>query len=1142
MSKQHLLIFFALLFLFPILPILKGARRKQIIPRPNEIETPQETPEEDNTEIEEPPAPEEELFEETPPEPTETKAEIPEEEALEEEDVEEETPEPETELFEETPPEPFESEAEISEEETLEEEIPEEPITEEEFVEKDAPYTLPGGRLAEATGNTSEAELSLQDKKTKKDKLSQKEIYLNFENSSLANFINYIAEIKNLNLIPDPKVADTKISLTIRKPLSIEGAWNVFLTVIEMAGYSIIKIGNLHKIIPNTQKKTEPLPAYINVPASTLPDSDETIRFVTFLTNISLDKVKGLLTSMLSPNSPVISHENSNGFIITDKCYNIKAAMNIIQELDKTNIEQTVSIIKLKEADAKDVKGLLDGLKAERDTNANVFARLLGRQQEDKTLEFFPSTIKIIAEERTNSLILLGDQKSIDKIENFIKTHIDTKLQGIKSPIHIYELKNTDAEQIKDILEKVATPSDVQALQQGGIRGGVKYFKPMKFGTDKSGNRIIVTSTDDQDWKLIKKTIKELDKPQPQVAIETLIVTVDFSKSKFLGSQIRNKKHGQIGKHIDFQAANLGSIISKSEGDNSSLLGNLFSSLTAGLGSTILTFGKSGDIWNVIKMLQSQTNTSVLSQPFIVTTNNKTATAIVGKTQRVVTEQAIGENTGSGGDAYSYDSEEASLTLKVTPQINLNGVIKLGIDVDLKEFVEGGGDKPDTTDKHLDTEVSVANGQILVLGGFVKTKVLESTYKTPVLNKIPVLGWLFKSKDRAITKEYIFIFMSPTIVKPRKIPGTNLYTKMKLHQATTDIDNTIEVKHTQDPIHNWFFNPEKETYSHKVVDYANARYQPTTVDIAEDPYYRAKTLREEKKEEIQEETDVVSEEKTKLETPESEAEISEEPMIEDEFIEEEFEEENDEWSSPEEITEAEQIIAKTETTAETGEEEWGEKIITEKTDATEDEDFIEDEDETETLDEESEEDKKDETKESIATEEEDKSEKLSEEKEKLVEQRSKYKKIPREERRKKLKQMLTVKPIIPMQQKTPLQVKRKKLKRVISPQKAPISQKERQKQFKQFLSQKTKSPQPSAQRTHLKKFLASTQDETIKPIKNRKRSLRKFLLSETPQNVATNNNQQLTRRSKRRSFKKFLSPSKGATQNITMNSQEGIAP
>ena len=162
------------------------------------------------------------------------------------------------------------------------------------------------------------------------------------------------------------------------------------------------------------------------------------------------------------------------------------------------------------------------------------------------------------------------------------------------------------------------------------------------------------------------------------------------------------------------------------------------------------------------------------------------------------------------------------------------------IQAQIKEFTNDSGD---FTDKVLNTNVTVANGQVLVLGGFIKTNVSEDTGETPGLSRIPIFGWFFKSKKRTINKSYIFFFISPTLMKPRKLPGMELYTKMKLHEAADGVEEAIETKNGKDPIANWFFNAEKETYAHKIIDYANARYQPTTVDIEDDPYYRGKPKR-----------------------------------------------------------------------------------------------------------------------------------------------------------------------------------------------------------------------------------------------------------------------------------------------------------
>lgn len=668
----------------------------------------------------------------------------------------------------------------------------------------------------------------------------KKEIYLNFENTELASFVEYIAELKKLNIVYEKPIEGSKISLSIRDPLTITGAWNVFLTVLDMSGFALIEAGPISKIISKDKKINQPLPAYINVPWSKLPEDDSTIRYVTFLSNIQVGDIRPILEGMLSTPSAVVDEKNMNAFIITDKSNNIRAAAKLISELDQMGLPESVTVLKLKRVNATDAKELLDSLI--RKPEGNPLARLLGKVTEGST-EYFSPTTKVIAEERSNSLILLGNSKSIDKIVDFITNHFDTELRSADSPLHVYELQHINAKQVAELLKEVTTPPESATGQAAGkfgaTRGGVKYFRPMKFQVDKDGNRLIVSCVDKNDWELLKKTLDDLDKPQPQVALETMIVTINVEDNKKLGGQIRNKKHGQIGTNIDFQSASLtGKPTAQFDppegGDNAtavSLLGNLLSQLGPEQGQTAVTIGKAKDMWAVFRALKSQTNTSIIAQPFITITNKTEGSIEVGEERRVVSE--------SQGETKGFVSLPASTSVRITPQINLDGMITMDIKVNISDFLENS--EGNTATKSLETNVTIGDGQVLVLGGFVKTKVTENKAETPILGKIPVLGWFFKNQNRSISKDYIFLFISPTIIKPRQQPGMQLYTKMKLHDATEDIENSVQTKRTPDPIHNWFFNSEKENYSHKVIDFANARYQPTTVDIKNDLYYRSYT-------------------------------------------------------------------------------------------------------------------------------------------------------------------------------------------------------------------------------------------------------------------------------------------------------------
>lgn len=669
----------------------------------------------------------------------------------------------------------------------------------------------------------------------------RKDIYLNFENTELSNFVNYMAELKKINLIPDKGLAGAKVSLTIRDPLTVKGAWNIFLTVLEMAGFSIIKVGKVHKVVPKDQKLKQPLPVYINVPFDTLPESDLNIRYVIFLQNLSVESVRDLLGSMLSATHSVVPQQDVNGFIITDKSYNIRSAIRILQELDQSGQPETVVVLRLKRSNATDVKELLQALIKK--PEGSPLARLLGRGAEGAR-EYFPAGTKIIAEERTNSLVLLGAPGPIAKIEKFIVENIDKELKGAESPLHIYELQHTDAAQIAEILRTVtAAPQGgpgQQATKYGAIRGGVKYFKSMIFEVDKDGNRLIVSSTDKEDWKLLKKTIQDLDKPQPQVALETMIVLITASDLKRIGGMLRDKSRdnpGILGRHVDFQSTPLTGEPSLFPDNTNpiSLLGDLLGQLAATQGAALLSIGKSGNIWAVFQAVKQISNASILSQPFITVANKAKASIEVGTTERVVQEEG---DEGRRG----FAEVDASTKLEVEPQINLDGIIRLQINVKIEAFTDPTVGNKES--RKIDTNVTIADGQVLVLGGFVQTEVRETKAKTPLLSEIPIFGWFFKKQDREIRKQYVFIFMSPTIIKPRQQPGMQLYTKMKLHDATDQLEQSIITTKTRDPIFNWFFNPEKENYSHKVIDYANARYQPTTVDIQNDPYYRTQTKRE----------------------------------------------------------------------------------------------------------------------------------------------------------------------------------------------------------------------------------------------------------------------------------------------------------
>lgn len=669
-------------------------------------------------------------------------------------------------------------------------------------------------------------------------------LLLNFENIDLSNFIREIANLKKINFIYDPQMLEgQKVSLGMHNPVTLDEAWDYLQTVLRLAQFALVKVGSSYKLVALADVTNQPL-TFIGTNPDLLPESDETVRYIAIMQNLRVtDKsLEDLVKNMLSTKAMLMVQEDSNAFIIADSSYNIKMAVSVLNAIDQNGQAEVVSKIQLKEAYALEVKNIIDTLTGASNEEAYPLAHLL-RKKEEQSSAYFPRNLRVVADQRSNSLILLGTQDAIQKIEEFIKNEIDTSVADhseIESPLHVYELQYADATQMaKFLTDALKTKGNKDASTYGYVLGGTKYFRDtLTITPDVAGNRLLISSIDRNDWKLIKETLKNLDTEQPQVAIEALLVDVTLIDNKQLGGQMRNKKNGMIGRNIDVQTTPINKTVFQTDayGNPVSLLGDLIQGLVGGLGQTMLTFGCDSNIWAIFQMLRSITNATIIAQPFLSVANKYKANVLVGDMRQVIQSTAL----ATGGQlVQGYQQVSADLSLTVTPQINIDGVINLEIDLSRTIFTDPSGLNTSTQD--LTSSVSIADGQILVLGGFVRNQVTETLAKVPVIGDIPLIGWMFKQKVKVREKRTVLMFLRPTIIKPRTKPGANPYTQMKIDEAKEWVNLTVS-QETPDPIHNWFFNPSDAQYSYKVDDFAQARYQPTTVNIKYDPYYRAEPL------------------------------------------------------------------------------------------------------------------------------------------------------------------------------------------------------------------------------------------------------------------------------------------------------------
>lgn len=681
-------------------------------------------------------------------------------------------------------------------------------------------------------------------------------IEIEFDNAELSNLISYIEKKYQLTFILDDQikplpqggksVLGTKISFKTHHPLSKKQAWNIFVTFLDMAGLApsptpgagVFHIASIDPKSPLSVYKG-PLPLYIGVDESLLPDNDTRIRYVYFVENTSLDIIKNVVESMKSATSPnLVAFPELRAFVITDRAVNIRAIITIIRELDKVNMPETLSVIKLRRTDATKVAELYKALIRDEAQNS-LQARLLGGRRAS-TMSYFSESTRVIPEPNTNTLILLGTRDSIRRIEDFLVKEIDREVDVPFSQLHIYTLKYVDAESVAAIVrEAVQFQPESEAAKYGGVRNGNKYFKPLSITAEKSGNRLVINA-DYEDYLKIHELLDQIDVEQPQVAIKMIIMNVDVTNAKSFGTQVRDKVpsfDGLLGNQVNFQTSGLAGspIVQNSDGTGATrLLGDLVrlvSGITAP-GNTFLTFGSDAyGVWGILGVLETLTKVSVIANPFIVTTHKYPSNIKTGEIRRVVTGIT---NTATGPES-SFNDLEAKLEVSVTPQVSYEGLITLDVSVVLEQFTQSGVNSGNRTHKEIKTSVIVNNKNVLGLGGLMRDHIDEIESGIPILKDIPIVGWFFKNKTKVVTTSSLLILISPEIIPAHHDEFAQKFTQTKVDDALAMMREYKTPTVDRDPINRWFFGSTDKTHDEYVLEEFNTesdRYiDPSQKDI-----------------------------------------------------------------------------------------------------------------------------------------------------------------------------------------------------------------------------------------------------------------------------------------------------------------------
>lgn len=676
-------------------------------------------------------------------------------------------------------------------------------------------------------------------------------IELNFQNASLASILEYLAQKKGLNLIPSSKeLADKKISMTTKDQMSLNDAWDALMTLMEINGYRLVKFGKLYKAMPIKDSATENMRVFSSLEDSgwqALPASGEIVTFIYYLTNMKVDQAASVI-SIFTGEKPII-FSDLDICIIKGPGYKIRSALEILEPFDKDQLKQTLEILKLKYTSPEAVTKIVSEEIAGNKGQDQQRIRYINLNKKD--VAFLSSSVKLIPDQAHNTIIMLGQDKQIQKIREFIEKFIDVEWGGEKTRVRIKEIKYRNADQLQRTLEKIIkSTNQSQGKQQSFKDVRIVAETAQSGGGDSnfgSGNRLII-SCDPEDWIKINALIENLDNLKPQIALEVMIVDTNISLARELSGHIRDTGIGILGKNVGWAINNIGEADIKYDWLS---LASGINRTTKATGDNMITFGdstkaNSSDLWGLLKLRCAESNSNIISQPFMVTNNGEECNFNDQQTRR-----APGElNSRGTTQVQKQENVSASNKIVITPRVNAQGIVDMQIDVTVEEFIVSLDKPADRNTRHLKTKICMGIGEVLVLGGLNRNKKVDSKSATPFAGEIPIIGNFFKSKTKNEDETSLFIFIRPSLIKPRTQVEPDDYTQFKLDYAKLNIKRTDDFAQEKDPLSKAFFRPsgmgvaEATRYSKSeayppIDQFSQRKFMPLSTDIKRDPYYHA---------------------------------------------------------------------------------------------------------------------------------------------------------------------------------------------------------------------------------------------------------------------------------------------------------------
>jgi general secretion pathway protein D len=607
-------------------------------------------------------------------------------------------------------------------------------------------------------------------------------VTVNFVNADIEAVSRAFAALLDRPILVDPRVKGV-ITVYSEQQQTVREAYSSYQSALRGLGFAVVESGGLLKVVPEADAKLQ---------TGTVSVGDVGIRGDQVITQIfplryeNPNNLVAVLRPLISANNTINANPGNNALVITDYADNLQRIAKIVSALDQppgTDVE----IIPLQHGVAADLAPLVQRLSESASGGPGVPGG---------------AGVTVVADSRANALVVRAPNatRMLALRTTIAKLDRPNSLAGAGGGMWVVHLKNADAVRLATVVRAafgalggsgggssfsglgaggggVAPAAGLATSPSAGGQAGVSNAaaspitaaaQPSTGGfiqADPATNSLIITAPEPL-YKQVRALIDQLDERRAQVYIESMIVEVSGDNSTDFGFQwqgLLGKKGDEIGVISGTNFGGQGNIIGVTQGAlaNPPTV-NIAQGLNIGL---VRMVNGVTSLAAILRALQSQAETNIVSTPNLITLDNEEAKIVVGENVPFITGQFTQTGGATTNPFQTIERKDVGITLRIRPQIGENGAIRMAIFQEQSSVLSTSAAGPSTTKRSIENNVVVDDGAILALGGLIEDRFVVNKSKVPLLGDLPFIGALFRSESRERKRTNLMVFLRPVVLR-----------------------------------------------------------------------------------------------------------------------------------------------------------------------------------------------------------------------------------------------------------------------------------------------------------------------------------------------------------------------------------------